>query len=288
MLKMSHIFYLVLVVFIGGAVAAQGNDALFMNQPKTASVKDTRLLPYSPFSGLGSVGSRAALALGGAEPQTIQVTAEDGLTLVGDYYLSKLDADESYPAVLLLHMLGSNRGSWSPLTPALLEAGYAVLAVDLRGHGETGGEINWPAATTDVQSWLDWLRGQPAIQPDGISIIGASIGANLALIGCANDPDCVSAIALSPGLDYYGLEPRQAIVGNLSTRSALLVASQIDQYSADSVKALMGSATGDIGARIFAGNPHGTNMFQRDQMGQPLIDMIIAWLNEHTPAKNES
>lgn len=215
------------------------------------------------------------------QPHTIQVTADDNLTLIGDYYPA-LSADSvSKPAVLLLHMIGSNRDSWSPLIPALQNAGYHVLAVDLRGHGATGGDINWSAATTDVQTWLDWLRDQPEVLPDSISIIGASIGANLALIGCANDADCVTAIALSPGLVYYSLKPD---VNQLNKRSALLIASQNDHYPADSLKQMLTDATGDIGGRIYAGSTHGTHLFEvSDKVREGLITTIVSWLDEHIP-----
>mgnify|MGYP000675111174 CR=1 FL=1 len=162
-----------------------------------------------------------------------------------------------------------------------------VLTVDLRGHGDTGGEINWFAAAVDVQTWLDWLREQPGVRADAISMVGASIGANLALIGCANDDDCVTAIALSPGLVYYSLKTESSISNQLSKRSALLIASQTDQYSADSVKQLVNSATGDIGARIYAGTAHGTQLFEvSDAVREGLITLIVSWLDEHTVTEN--
>lgn len=233
------------------------------------------------------IGMTAAQDFPIPEPQTVQIEAADGLVLVGDYYKLQPLADQSRPAVILLHMIGSKRQSWSRLIPALLEAGYEVLTVDLRGHGDTGGEINWFAAVTDVQTWLDWLREQPGIEADAISIVGASIGANLALIGCANDDDCVTAIALSPGLVYYSLKTESSITNQLSKRSALLIASQTDQYSADSVKQLVNSATGDIGARIYAGTAHGTQLFEvSDAVREGLITLIVSWLDEHTVTEN--
>src|SRR6185369_9428606 len=115
--------------------------------------------------------------------------------------------------------------------PELTKAGYSVLNVDLRGHGATGGKTNWPMAVTDVQTWLDWVRTQPNIRANSVSIIGASVGSNLALIGCANDKDCVTAIALSPGSDYFGLRPNDFIADGLKDRSALLVVSRKDEPS---------------------------------------------------------
>src|SRR5262245_21991258 len=102
--------------------------------------------------------------------QKVQTEAEDGLLLVGDFYPVVTDSDQAKPTFLLLHMIGSNRESWLPLVSSLWEADYSVLAVDLRGFGDTGGEINWSAATTDVQTWIDWLRHQPEVHPDAISI----------------------------------------------------------------------------------------------------------------------
>jgi pimeloyl-ACP methyl ester carboxylesterase len=213
--------------------------------------------------------------------QLVTITADDGLSLIGDFYPVLSSENQSNAAVLLLHMIGSDRNSWSPLIPDLQEAGYHVLAVDLRGQAATGGEINWSAAISDVQTWLDWLRDQTEVQPDAISIIGASIGANLALIGCSNDDDCVTAVALSPGLVYYSLKPD---INQLNKRSALLIASQNDLYSADSVKQMLTSATGDIAARIYSGSTHGTHLFAvSDKVRQGLISTIIVWLDEHRP-----
>ena len=227
------------------------------------------------------IGSTTAQDQVVPEPQTVQVAATDGLKLVGDFYAAENASDEPKSAVLLLHIIGSNRQSWLPFIPSLLDAGYSVLTVDLRGFGDTGGDINWAAATTDVQTWLDWLRDQPDVRPDAISIIGGSIGANLALMGCANDTDCVTAVALSPGLVYYSLKPD---INQLNKRSALLIASQNDLYPADSVKQMVSSASGDIGARIYPGTAHGTHLFEgSDKMREGLIATIINWLDEHTP-----
>ncbi|MCB9452243.1 MAG: alpha/beta fold hydrolase [Anaerolineaceae bacterium] len=216
-------------------------------------------------------------------PETVQVTATDGLTLVGDYYMANGEG-ETGPAVLLMHMLGSDRSAWSPLIPALVEAGYHVLAVDMRGHGDTGGRADWSAAEGDVQTWLDWLRARPEVDSAGVSIVGASIGSNLALIGCANDVDCVTAIALSPGLDYRGVQPLSALIDGLSNRSALVIASHGDSYSADSVKELAAGAAGEVGMRLYAGRAHGTQLFSDD--GERLTRTIIAWLDEYTPQGN--
>lgn len=213
------------------------------------------------------------------EPQIVEVPAADGLALIGDFY----GTDSPAPAVLLMHMYNRNRGDWEPLISPLLEAGYAVLAVDLRGFGETKGSQDWEAATGDVQTWLDWLREQPNVRPEAVSIIGASIGANLTLIGCANDEQCVTAVALSPGLNYQGLEPESFVTDGLRERSALLIAAQGDRESSTAVKTMVGSARGEVGLQLYTGSPHGTAMFT-PRLQDRVLKLIVDWLVEHTPA----
>lgn len=213
--------------------------------------------------------------------QVVEVAAADGLTLIGDYYAA---GDEAAPAVLLMHMYGSERGAWNPVIPTLSEAGYAVLAVDLRGFGDTGGDEDFVAAQGDVQTWLDWLRQQPGVRPDAVSIMGASVGANLALVGCANDEACVTAIALSPGLDFYNVMPEMAVSEGLRRRAVLLVASHGDTESAEGVRQMTASARGEINTRIFAGVAHGTSLFGSRRVYDRLLNLIVSWLDEQTPA----
>ena len=210
--------------------------------------------------------------------EVVQIDAADGLTLVGDYYSPM---SESAPAVLLLHMLGSDRGAWDALIAPLYDAGYAVLAVDMRGHGETGGAQEWTLAEGDTQAWLDWLREQAGIRADAVSIIGASIGSNMALIGCANDEACLTAIALSPGQDYRGVQPAESVASGLAERSSLLVGSYDDGRVFEDILAMVGDAQGEIGTRFYPGRVHGTGLLLTE--GDPFIRMMIAWLDEHLP-----
>jgi pimeloyl-ACP methyl ester carboxylesterase len=210
------------------------------------------------------------------EPQVVNVAAADDLTLVADFYAV---GDDPAPAVLLMHMYGGRRSDWQPLIPALLEAGFNVLAVDLRGHGETGGSEDWAAATTDVATWLAWLREQPNVRPEAISIVGASIGSNLALLGCALDELCVTAIALSPGLDYFGVQPAESLA-EMRGRSIFLFASHSDSTSAIAVREITNDFRGELGVRLYAGSAHGTNLFAR--RADSVVSIIVDWLVEQT------
>jgi len=80
----------------------------------------------------------------------MQFAIYDGLTIVGTFYSAP---HRPAPAILLDHMLG-NKESGQPIAVQLQLAGYSVLAIDLRGHGESGGVMDWTKAPGDVDSVL--------------------------------------------------------------------------------------------------------------------------------------
>jgi pimeloyl-ACP methyl ester carboxylesterase len=205
--------------------------------------------------------------------------------LVGDFYALP-DADNEHPAVLLLHMLGSARIAWNTLIPSLLEAGYGVLTVDLRGDGESGDLWDGQKAQYDTLMWLAWLREQSSVKDDSVSIVGGSMGASLALAGCAADEACVTTIALSPAEGQTILIPvKEAVSEGLAERSAFLIASQRDRSSAETLRTLLTVAKGEINAYLITGSLHGTDIIgsRNDRTRDPVIKPIVDWLNAHLP-----
>jgi pimeloyl-ACP methyl ester carboxylesterase len=236
------------------------------------------------------------------ESQTVQLSAEDGLTLVGDYFAPTLASDEGASAILFVHQHGGNRGEVSVLAQPLIDAGYALLAVDLRGHGETGGDENWSAVTEDLQAWMDWLKSQPGIQPSkGLMTVGVAVGGNYALIACANEVECRTAVAISPlatgcevvsceeelvygeisveTLTYIDTTTTAALSEGLQQRPALVLLSQ-QNFVADSAKYLVSASSGDVQANFFAGETFGMDFFG-EPLRDPVTALVLGWLNEH-------
>jgi len=205
--------------------------------------------------------------------ERVTIPAADGLTLVGTYRQGAGDVDR--PAVLLLHMLGSNRQAWDGVTPALQAAGFTTLALDMRGSGETGGAADWVQALDDVARACSFLRDRPGVDALRVAVVGGSIGANMALLLGAAEPEIVTVVALSPGLDYRGVQPGAAVEA-LGARPLLLVASSEDRYAAASATTLAAAARG-AGSRlvIYDGAGHGTAMLDREPA---LTDLLLTWL----------
>lgn len=217
------------------------------------------------------------LPVGAAERMTIE--AADGLLIQATLLTPLTSALD--PGVLLLHMLGDDRTVWGEvgLAADLVAAGYAVLVVDMRGHGETGGAQDWALAADDLGRVWDAFAARPDVDKTRLAVVGASIGANMALRLGAERPDVNTAVLLSPGLDYRGVTTADQLAA-YGDRPVLLVAGEDDAYSADSVRALA-EAAGGATVHLFENAGHGTDMFAA---APELSGLIIDWLDDHIAA----
>ena len=108
------------------------------------------------------------------------LTMGDGVQLGATLYTPDGAAPQGgWPAVLMLHGLGGSRGSMNTLAESyLVPNGYAVLTVDARGHGQSGGQ-NSVVGTREVADYaacLAWLRTRPGVSDTKIGALGFSLG----------------------------------------------------------------------------------------------------------------
>jgi len=205
-------------------------------------------------------------------PQTVLVQAEDGALLVGDFYL----VNPVSPTIILAHQLYTNRRSWDFVISPLIGENYNVLAIDLRGYGESSSSINWKLAVTDMQLWFNWLRTEGEVRGDAISTMGSSMGSTLAIVGCANDPLCKTAIAISPGWDYYNIKIEDALTTGLNTRPLLIVYSERDRWPSLGMPQIEAAATNPLTIEVFPANAHGIDLVKFNE--EDIITMILEWL----------
>lgn len=130
------------------------------------------------------------------EKEIVSVS-KDGFTIKADFVYPKNNKQKEFSTVVLLHSLGYNSQWWGSLKQDLLDKGYAVLAIDLRGHGKS--IYNGRMAKT---SWKSLKNSAYAKYPEDVlgiikkvneenskriffnkwAIVGADIGASTGVI----------------------------------------------------------------------------------------------------------
>lgn len=178
-------------------------------------------------------------------------------------------AEDLLPGVVLLPGAGVSKESELELAKKIAEMGAAVLTIDQRGVGETGGAF--PTLEQDYASFLaakepyqhlmvydalrayDLLYSAPFVDPERIIIAGESLGGRVAVITAAIDRNIKGVLAISSsGLnfkpkgdaskdaflesidsDHYIdlITPRKIVMIHNSYDKMIPVSSAIDSYS---------------------------------------------------------
>lgn len=121
--------------------------------------------------------------------------------------------------LLLLHGAVQTKAVWSAQIPALSEA-RRVVAPDLRGHGETGGDVSGLSVERLAE---DGFRFLDALGMERVAVGGVSLGGMVALEMAARHPDRVEALVLADtplALSLHG--PVRAMLEALGPQRILL------------------------------------------------------------------
>jgi pimeloyl-ACP methyl ester carboxylesterase len=220
---------------------------------------------------------------------------------------------------VLLHMYRSDRRAYDPLLPHLLKAGFATLAIDMRGHGESvepkairladrvarRDASLFRSMDRDVAAAYQFLRREHGSKVDlsRFVLVGASVGCSVALKYAAKDRSVDGVVCMTPGTDYLGIDSLED-AGKCKGRPILLLASEVERQACDALARKMGE-----GAKIeiFKGrlkNPmewHGTRMFGPVKgiekiitdfliaaAGKPATQPVIAGINSDVYHKPDS
>lgn len=192
-------------------------------------------------------------------------------------------------AVLLLHMMPATRKSFAGFAAFLNKAGFATLAIDLRGHGESTAQGSkfldyrnftdheHQASRLDVDAAVSYFKKQ-GFEESGISFVGASIGANLSLDALHRYASSTHAVVLSPGLDYRGVRTDMAIQQLNAQQKILIYAAVGDTYSAESSKKLQELNPKQSTLSLLTGSEHGTNIFaaQESKLFNEILEFLSA------------
>ena len=128
-------------------------------------------------------------------------TSFDGLTIFHQAW--RPDADlangDARAVVLALHGLGEHSGRYEHFAAALTDAGYAVHALDHRGHGKSEGKRTYVKSYDEFQRDILQFRRLVEQEHPGVALVvfGHSMGGNLALGHVLDHQEGVRGLALS-------------------------------------------------------------------------------------------
>lgn len=136
----------------------------------------------------------------------ITLDTADGIRLAAWYH-----APDNGIVIMVLHGAGGSRDSTRPYVERLAAAGFGVLALDIRGFGESGGETNqygW-SGTRDVGAAVKFIESQPDVI--AIGGLGLSLGGEI-LMGAASTYPQIKAI-ISDGGTFRSMQEFNAVGG---------------------------------------------------------------------------
>lgn len=137
--------------------------------------------------------------------------------------------------LVLAHGYAEHLGRYRAVADFFTAAGYAVHALDHRGHGKSGGARavidSFANADADIDQLVDRVRAESGLKQ--IKLIGHSMGGSLALNYALNHPEKLSGLVLSGPAIGGGLPKLQALL--LGIISKIAPALGMIQLNADAV-----------------------------------------------------
>lgn len=174
------------------------------------------------------VAAKSELAAANIESRHVDIWS-DGTRLSGDLWYSRgLQSGDKRPAVILCHGWGGLRSHLNrAYAPEFAKAGYVVLTFDYRGWGDSdsrlviedkmpepgeSGMITVRARavrelvdpfdqTGDIICCMDFLSGEPGVDPGRIGLWGTSFGGGHVVYVAANDSRVKCIVSQVPSMD---------------------------------------------------------------------------------------
>ena len=223
----------------------------------------------------------------------IEAVSPDGFNMKATLTYPKVKGQKEFQTVILLHSIGYNSQWWGDLPNRLLEKGYAVLAIDLRGHGKS--IYNAKLGKT---SWKNLKNSGFAKYPEDViavvnkvieentkikffdswAVIGADIGASTGVIASdklKKDPKTI--IMISPIVETKGLYI-PVNIAHLETTDFLSILGTDDSDSKEAAEYLSKFAQNEFAVFTSSSKTTGMLMLKNDE---DLSKMIAEWINEY-------
>lgn len=223
----------------------------------------------------------------------IKAVADDGFNITAVFSYPKVKNQKEFSTVILLHSIGYNSQWWEDLPSRLNSKGYAVLSIDLRGHG---GSIYNSKLTKN--SWKNMKNSAYAKYPEDIinvieqikeenpkriffnnyAIVGADIGASAGIIAADLYPvNPKTIVMISPIIKAKGLYV-PVNIAHLDGVDFLSISGTDDIMSKDAENYLSKFAQNEFVTFVSDSKSTGMLMLKNDP---DLSKLITEWIFEY-------
>jgi hypothetical protein len=257
-MKKRYSFLLIILMFFISACAGQKPEAPPV--PTATAAEKTTEPPHTKEADQTEETDTPASDALPPEPQVVSFSAEDGVLLEGLFYPAvKISA----PVIVLMHWYPGDQHEWTEIAYWLQNRGitgiqdgvpwkdpswFPALSPDLSFNIFTFTFRNCqrqcsspePAGwLMDARASLEYARTLEGVDPNRVIAIGASIGSDGAIDGCASvlevDPTaCLGALSLSPG-SYLGPDYNDMVTALGENTPPRIAWCLFDENEADSV-----------------------------------------------------
>jgi uncharacterized protein len=167
-------------------------------------------------------------------------------------YSTSSDMPES-PVVVMAHGLsGTRRDRLGAFAERFAAAGFAALAFDHRGFGDSGGEPDLFDPARQLEDWraaLAFARSLPGIDSTKVATFGSSMGGGNALAAAAQDPAVAAAISQVPFLDIVRQAHRSSPLVSARVLAAAVRGAHLPAVGQPNEPALINAPGGEEGWR---------------------------------------
>lgn len=129
--------------------------------------------------------------------ERVTFTTYDDVRLAANLYLPEGGAGEWSPGLVVCHGFGSGKERHATFGERASAAGFATLVMDLRGHGESDGQVD-ANLFNDVAAAVQYLQSRPEVNPMSVAIRGSSLGGWLAIHTAAHLKEIAPVVAYCP------------------------------------------------------------------------------------------
>ncbi len=141
--------------------------------------------------------------------------ASEGMKL---FYQSWHPQDAPQATLVIAHGLGEHGGRYMNVVNALVPKGYAIYALDHRGHGRSPGQKGylqaWSAFREDLRAFVLLVQAQEAGRP--FFLMGHSMGGCMVLNYVLHYPDGLTAVVASaPAVGKLNVPPIIAVMSKM-------------------------------------------------------------------------